>query len=85
MISDRLDLPILGNMGPWLRDICPVSCGEKGIVNAELSLGGRPQACYFACFPAWAELFLRFYLFMRNRDREAETQAEGEAGSLQEA
>ena len=29
--------------------------------------------------------FLRFYLFMRVREREAKTQAEGEAGSTQEA
>ena len=27
--------------------------------------------------------FLRFYLLMRDTDREAETQAEGEAGSMQ--
>ena len=29
--------------------------------------------------------FLRFYLFMRDTQREVETQAEGEAGSLQGA
>ena len=29
--------------------------------------------------------FLRFYLFIHERQREAETQAEGEVGSLQEA
>ena len=29
--------------------------------------------------------FLRFYLFTRDRERQAETWAEGEAGSLQEA
>ena len=34
----------------------------------------------FVCF-----VFLRFYLFMRDREREAETQAEGEAGSMEGA
>ena len=29
--------------------------------------------------------FLRFYLFIHERQREAETQAEGEAGSMQGA
>ena len=29
--------------------------------------------------------FLRCYLFMGDREREADTQAEGEAGSMQEA
>ena len=29
--------------------------------------------------------FKRFYLFMRDKEREAETQAEGEAGSMQGA
>ena len=30
-------------------------------------------------------IYLRFYLFIREREREAETQAEGEAGSLEGA
>ena len=39
--------------------------------------------------PSWVAssffFFLRFYLFMRDTEREAETYAEGEAGSLQGA
>ena len=35
---------------------------------------------FFLCF-----FFLRFYLFIHDRQREAETQAEGEAGSMQGA
>ena len=33
----------------------------------------------------FTDFFLRFYLFMRDTQREAETQAEGEAGSMQGA
>ena len=36
------------------------------------------RKCYVFFF-----LFLRFYLFMRDTQREAETRAEGEAGSMQ--
>lgn len=52
----ELDFHILGSMGPWLRDTCPLSRSEKRrIANTELSLGGWLWTHYPGCFPALAE------------------------------
>ena len=56
-------------------------------ISPQIELTGNPiETIYFYCSNILKNFFfLRFYLFMRDREREAETQADGEAGSMQGA
>ena len=47
------------------------------------SLSPHPRQHSFLFLFLWFFFFLRFYLFIHEKHREAETQAEGEAGSMQ--
>ena len=56
-------------------------------MNIKEKCGNTMEQDSFPVYKSFIFIFLKdfIYLFMRDREREAETQAEGEAGSMQGA
>ena len=70
--NKNVELKLVGRQWKWYRDM--------EFLGGGIGEGGKPVREHFLSF--FFFFFLRFYLFIH---REAETQAEGEAGSMQRA
>ena len=68
----------------WVSRIRPWTEGDTKPLSCPLSVFFREMSIHVFC-PFLFLFFLRFYLFARGTERERQTEAEGEAGSMQGA